>query len=119
LDATDTYTAFSSLASSKLQIAVDAVQSKVLAKLPNSSSSVAQKVRYRGGLDLNLSSAYLHANGHHLEAAVVAAYPKFNRLNGTGKLLMHMIDVVIRNHPSMAPQHLQDILKNLCDAELV
>jgi hypothetical protein len=59
------------------------------------------------------------SNGHKLEAAVLDEFPNLRRHNhNTGDLLKHMINMVIRNHSTLAPRQLLDAMEWLCDREL-
>ncbi|TIO19912.1 MAG: ATP-binding protein [Mesorhizobium sp.] len=115
LDSSATFAGFSTLDSASIQRSVAAIQGRIISRLGHGSETGSIEVRYGSGRHLTMDRRYLMANGHDLEAAVVAEFPKLRRHNGTGKLLYHMVDVVIRNHVSLVPEPLVGAMRWLCN----
>ena len=115
---TATFANISSFSAAEFQMMSNAVQSALAKRIGNTHSGVREAARYLGDFEIEIDHELLVINGHDLEERVLETYPVLKRHSGTGKLLRYMIDVVIRNHPSMTPSELIDSLTALCNAEL-
>jgi predicted ATPase len=112
----DTFASFSSLSAEVMQVASKLVQERILAR-HNKKPASPVAVKYWNDRVQTVDQEYLLMNGHVLEDTVRHEFPSLTRWNGTGKLLRHMIDVILRNHPSLAPKRLVEDLAWLCSAE--
>ncbi|WP_181170848.1 AAA family ATPase [Mesorhizobium sp. B2-6-2] len=118
LESTVTFAGFSGLESTSLQAAINTIQDRIISRMNPRSEAVSVEVHYGTDRRLMVDRRYLVANGHDLEEAVLDEFPKLQRFKGTGKLLYHMVDVVIRNHVSLVPRHLVDAMRWLCETSL-
>lgn len=116
-----TFTTLPTLDRSSLQTASDSIQTRVLTRLGLPERTSYVEVHYgptAGRFTLGVDENYLRVRGHDLEEAIIAEFPRFTPMKGTGKLMMHMIDVVLRNHPAFIPTGLLSTMKWLCEVDI-
>ncbi|MES0049270.1 AAA family ATPase [Mesorhizobium sp. M0053] len=113
-----TFVTFSTMSDAELQAASSSVQKRILNRRNVKGNEEMISCSYLGGHTISVDRRYMHYNGHKLEAAVLDEFPNLRRYNhNTGELLKHMIDTVVRNHPTLAPKPLFDAMVSLCDQQ--
>ncbi|MEP3277259.1 MAG: AAA family ATPase [Stappiaceae bacterium] len=109
----ETFTGIINWSSQRWQQAVDRVEKIVLEKAELSSDK--REVRYRNGMVLKISTAYLKMDDHDLEARLLDRLPKLRSLNKNKGLMYHIASRVIYEHPKLAPSEITDQLRVLLD----
>jgi len=108
-----TYISLSNIDQVKLQVAIDAVQSKVLAR----ECAECDEVLYVGGLKLLIDREYLHLDDHRLEAQVLMAFPRLNEIakKRPGNLPKWIARTVLGDRPDHAPVCLIETFKRFVE----
>ena len=89
------YSSFNTLTAEECQAVIDGVERKVLGLSDGDEFGERQTVEYVGGLSVQVSSSYLHMQGHELEDRVKEALPVLRQYHNQGELLLELIDPVI------------------------
>ncbi|WP_292553992.1 AAA family ATPase [Mesorhizobium sp.] len=114
-----TFASFSQLSDFDLQQVSFTVQRRILSTLGMSGEGELVNCAYLSGKVISVDRRYVHVNGHTLEDSVLETFPNLRRYHHrTGDLLKHMINMVIRNHPYLAPKQLLDAMVWLCSQEV-
>nr|WP_281393005.1 AAA family ATPase [Roseibium litorale] len=107
------FTGAQSLEPPELQRLVDAIQ---IAVFPDETEQVA--VSYLGGATSSVFRAYLQADDHALEEALVEKFQTLNKWKGRGRgaLVMAVIEHVISEHVPFCPVALREVFETIANA---
>lgn len=98
------YTALASWDSDCWQQHVNTLQACIFGELADESQVIT--VEYLSGISLRIRRDYLHFDDHRLEENIVSLFGFLKpRAKGSG-LMQHVIDTVLRDHPTFLPKDL-------------
>ncbi|QND16900.1 AAA family ATPase (plasmid) [Rhizobium leguminosarum bv. trifolii] len=110
----DPHVGFLSLAKLETSLAQD-VACRITTRVLGSAPVSTVECRYAGGLILQIDERYLRMNAHNLEKQVAQVFPIFSGLvaGGSGKLVNHLIEVIVKEIPQVIPCEVEDAFRAL------
>jgi predicted ATPase len=105
------------LAPGDLQRIADSVQSKL--KYPPNAPAGRVAAHFFGGAQVDVDQAFCLCNGHEMEDALKAAFPRLNIYSGKGrgKLALEIIERVLGDYPLLCPVPFVDAFRALANAD--
>lgn len=108
---------------------IDAIDSDKIS-LQNISDIITDKIfkdksdrlssKYWGGLEIFIDDQFFKTDDHELNSIVLEKIPFLNSIDrdGSGSLMKHIVDTVIRDKPDLIPKPIVDIIQTLIERDV-